>query len=214
LRTERKVLVTYDLKVGPGLRDELTTGQALTTSCTQGSTIGRHTASANPSAIRKDVNFLEDGRVIQLGEQRDAFLSQLRKVSQAIGLVSIFAVLSSAWLAEQDTAFLTSLNVMDYSLLIAFLEPNAEEPGFEGADKYQMGKGKDSIRVKRLGSQNGFAMALAGIVDFLQDYNMKKRAARLLKVSVLKQDPTALSTVPPRQYGERFLSFIEARTVV
>ncbi|KAJ3672951.1 hypothetical protein LUZ60_006325 [Juncus effusus] len=46
-----------------------------------------------------------------------------------------------------------------------------------------------------------------GIIDILQEYNLKKKAEHALKS--LKFDPSSISAVEPRFYAQRFISFLE-----
>lgn len=43
-----------------------------------------------------------------------------------------------------------------------------------------------------------------GIVDFLQDWNMRKRVERALKIYVNRQDPGGISVMKPLPYRDRF----------
>jgi len=67
----------------------------------KGSTIGREYSEAkareNPRAVLKDLNWINRGRVIELGPEKRALLTEQLK---------------------RDTEFLQTVNVMDYSLLI------------------------------------------------------------------------------------------------
>ena len=48
-----------------------------------------------------------------------------------------------------------------------------------------------------------------GVVDILQEYNIRKKAEHLWKTRVLCQNKTELSAVHPKEYGERFLSAMD-----
>ncbi len=45
-----------------------------------------------------------------------------------------------------------------------------------------------------------------GIVDFLQDWTLRKRLERLFKIYVTRKDPDGLSVMAPGAYQERFQS--------
>lgn len=49
-------------------------------------------------------------------------------------------------------------------------------------------------------------MNALGIVDFLQDWSMKKRLERLFKIYVTRKDPDGLSVMAPEPYKQRFQS--------
>jgi hypothetical protein len=76
----------------------------------KGSLIGRKVKDkereANPGAVLKDINFLEDQVKIKLGPKKDAFIHQLK----------------------QDAEFLADLNIMDYSLLLGIHYRNLRSP--------------------------------------------------------------------------------------
>lgn len=46
-----------------------------------------------------------------------------------------------------------------------------------------------------------------GIIDILQEYNMKKKLEHTYKS--LKFDPMSISAIEPKIYSKRFLSFLE-----
>jgi len=48
-----------------------------------------------------------------------------------------------------------------------------------------------------------------GIVDILQEYNLKKRIEHLWKTQVMCQDKHGLSAVNEKEYGQRFLSAMD-----
>lgn len=60
-------------------------------------------------------------------------------------------------------------------------------------------------QMKHLLNKNYYYMI--GIIDFLQEYNMKKKAERLIKG--VKDEVDGISVCPPDQYAQRFCNFIE-----
>eukprot|EP01062_Namystynia_karyoxenos_P040558 TRINITY_DN29566_c0_g1_i1.p1 TRINITY_DN29566_c0_g1~~TRINITY_DN29566_c0_g1_i1.p1 ORF type:complete len:1975 (+),score=487.58 TRINITY_DN29566_c0_g1_i1:159-6083(+) len=62
------------------------------------------------------------------------------------------------------------------------------------------------LRVLR--SVSTATLYFVGIIDMLQDYNFRKRAAHTMKTTFGGADDQALSTVPPEQYAHRFSQFI------
>jgi 1-phosphatidylinositol-4-phosphate 5-kinase len=61
---------------------------------------------------------------------------------------------------------------------------------------------------RRLGSR---AIYYFGLIDFLQPYNAKKAIEYRLKSVVYKQG--AFSCVPPREYADRFLDYLDRHIV-
>lgn len=48
-----------------------------------------------------------------------------------------------------------------------------------------------------------------GIIDWLQSWNLKKRAERLSKSLISKEYFNSISAVPPEQYHPRFCRFLQ-----
>lgn len=58
-------------------------------------------------------------------------------------------------------------------------------------------------------NSNGFdSIYVIGIIDFLQKWDKGKVAESLAKSRLLGLDKTGISALEPRQYGDRFLSFL------
>ena len=94
-----------------------------------------------------------------------------------------------------DVAFLRERNLMDYSLLIG-IGLVAENP--------------DAIASQSphsVVSADGILVFFIGVIDYLQDYNSKKKMAHAIKA--IYNDADQLSTVPAREYSTRFVAFIE-----
>ncbi|KAL9657897.1 hypothetical protein ABK040_009483 [Willaertia magna] len=87
---------------------------------------------------------------------------------------------------------------MDYSLLIGVLELNNQ---LDNLNNFQCKYYFPDI-------ENNKIIYLFGIVDYLQEYNMKKKAAKSIKS--LMNDVNEISTIPPNKYSERFLKFINS----
>mmetsp|Transcript_16426 Transcript_16426/g.22918 ORF Transcript_16426/g.22918 Transcript_16426/m.22918 type:complete len:529 (-) Transcript_16426:405-1991(-) len=108
-------------------------------------------------------------------------------------------------LLKADTDALQKLEVMDYSLLLAYVEE----------DEQKVQRGEVSEDFKRLMSQSEFVnvyndkvrIYYMGIIDFLQEWNIKKDIARCIKTCA----PHPLSTVPPPVYAEQFYENLTAR---
>ena len=113
---------------------------------------------------------------------------------------------------ERDCAFLAGHNLMDYSLLVGVQsKPIAEAQGDANiaAEQVEDMVGGPrfmptlSVAPGRLAGAGGEAQYLSvGIIDFLQDWNIKKKIAR--KFKVLERNK---ATIPPPRYGARFASY-------
>ena len=96
---------------------------------------------------------------------------------------------------EADVAWLASTNRMDYSLLV----------GVCGADQARWKPCGYTV----LHDSAAAPIVCAGIIDILQDYNLKKQVAHTLKTTVGAPEQE-LSTVPAASYGKRFLAFMSS----
>eukprot|EP00359_Climacostomum_virens_P004817 CAMPEP_0204908598 /NCGR_PEP_ID=MMETSP1397-20131031/7518_1 /ASSEMBLY_ACC=CAM_ASM_000891 /TAXON_ID=49980 /ORGANISM="Climacostomum Climacostomum virens, Strain Stock W-24" /LENGTH=698 /DNA_ID=CAMNT_0052078177 /DNA_START=144 /DNA_END=2240 /DNA_ORIENTATION=+ len=151
----------------------------------KGSTYGRMTdRSEDYTVARKDLNFITEEKTINIGEDvKHVLMQQL----------------------ERDCQFFRSLNLIDYSLLLGvhYLKGPPEErpkmmsfvPRFFEADS------------GGIMSSDGTCLYFMGVIDILTVYNTKKKFEHAWKASLYGKD--SVSCVPPRQYAERFLSFIE-----
>lgn len=89
---------------------------------------------------------------------------------------------------KEDVRLLQDLGIMDYSLLIGVYESPILA----------------SSRYTIVSSDNrAYNIAL---IDFLQRYNLSKKAEREVKRFLSSDDPSSIS---PNKYAERFLSFIQ-----
>mmetsp|Transcript_23689 Transcript_23689/g.38032 ORF Transcript_23689/g.38032 Transcript_23689/m.38032 type:complete len:475 (+) Transcript_23689:185-1609(+) len=101
-------------------------------------------------------------------------------------------------LIKNDTERLNKLEVMDYSLILAYRDEELQS----------VKNGEISEETKELLRTSKFVCVLGnkvriyfmGIIDFLQDWNIKKDIARCIKACA----PHPLSTVPPPLYAEQF----------
>ena len=101
---------------------------------------------------------------------------------------------------HNDTKFLAEVGLMDYSIILGVrrcplkdYKPGVFPKGcMEGSDQPYISVHKGEVWAYYL-----------GIIDFLQEWNMGKRAAACLKCLCA---PKPLSTVPPKEYAEQFYS--------
>jgi hypothetical protein len=132
---------------------------------------------------------------------------------------------------EADSAFLASLNVMDYSLLLcAFEVPPDRQPRSNCAQAgghmlHQLRHGSplpppsfdgpiSSVRAAARGSPRDFVIQrqggflLVGMIDVLQAWTCNKMGERCLKTYVQRKDAQGVSAVPAAEYQIRFMRFM------
>jgi len=103
---------------------------------------------------------------------------------------------------ERDVAFLRSIGVMDYSLLVGIHFRGQGIPGFNRLLNLIARHKNRAIFGRRR------AFYHLGIIDFLQPYNTKKWLETKYKSKVLFQEERAISSVDPGLYADRFLAFV------
>ena len=113
---------------------------------------------------------------------------------------------------EKDVSFLARLGLMDYSLIV-------------GVKKAKVGRDADELRTQggflpgdspdqpfQVLSEGGNAFGFyIGIIDFLQEWTLKKTVAHCIKTIACAPKP--LATVPPKEYGERFVAYFKNKFV-
>ena len=152
----------------------------------KGSTSGRLTTNLeiNSGAAKKDLNFLQEKRKFRLSPStREALLTQI----------------------SNDTDFLASHNILDYSMLIGIIpkqNPNVESQT-QNIELY------DSVESHRLGScipsADGDASYFMGIIDIFTLFSTKKKGEFVVK-SIF--DGGQISCIPPKAYRDRFCEFL------
>jgi 1-phosphatidylinositol-4-phosphate 5-kinase len=115
---------------------------------------------------------------------------------------------------ELDSNFLSSINIMDYSLLIGIIhvdnfdeielvEKENEFPFYKPF--FESDKGGIQCEKFILGEhQNQKCLIYVSLIDVLQDWNLKKKAERFIKTKIKKKDSYGISAVPPLLYKKRF----------
>merc|ERR1719265_2112597 len=100
---------------------------------------------------------------------------------------------------RRDTDWLKSHQLMDYSMIVGV---KTGPPGFAGEN------GMGQLSLAR-GCEDGSEVAVCvGIIDFLQQWNWKKMAARAIKCLEYNK-----ATIPPAAYAQRFCDHFEDRFV-
>ena len=114
----------------------------------------------------------------------------------------------------KDVEFLTKLGLMDYSLIvgvkIAKSGTDADELKAQGG--FLPGDSPDqpfSVIDDGSGDVTGYYI---GVIDFLQEWTFKKTVANCIKTIACAPKP--LATVPPKVYGERFVTYFKNKFVV
>ena len=113
---------------------------------------------------------------------------------------------------EKDAAFLTRLGLMDYSLIVGVkrAKAGADADELRAQGGFLPGDSPDQPFQVRLegGDEIGYYI---GVIDFLQEWTLKKSLAHCLKTVACAPKP--LATVHPKEYGERFVAYFEKKFV-
>ncbi|XP_040487344.1 phosphatidylinositol 4-phosphate 5-kinase-like protein 1 isoform X3 [Ursus maritimus] len=153
--------------------------------------------------VLKDLNF--QGKTIDLGPQRSWLLHQM----------------------ELDTAFLRELNVLDYSLLMAFQLLHEDERGPGNSLIFRTVRSVRGVQSpeepasqnRRLLPDSPNALHILdgpeqryflGLVDLATVYGLRKRLEHLWKT--LRYPRRTFSTVSPARYARRLCQWVEAHT--
>ncbi|XP_033714572.1 phosphatidylinositol 4-phosphate 5-kinase-like protein 1 isoform X4 [Tursiops truncatus] len=153
--------------------------------------------------VLKDLNF--QGKIINLGPQRSWLLHQM----------------------ELDTAFLRELNVLDYSLLMAFQRLHEDEQGPGSSFIFRTARSMRGVQSleepeaqnRRLLPDTPNALHILdgpeqryflGLVDLTTVYGLRKRLEHLWKT--LRYPGRTFSTVSPTRYARRLCQWVEAHT--
>lgn len=150
----------------------------------KGSRIGRSTEKAlDHDVARKDLDFDATGMKLQLGAERRALL------------ISI---------VEQDCQFLQSNGLIDYSVLVGIhgLPASWSEPPRDLLRFVPFAEMNDG----GLLSTDGTMLYFIGIIDILTFYGSRKKLEHAAKSIIY--DNEAISCVPPKQYAERFITYL------
>lgn len=177
-------LALYDLK---GCNDDKTIelfGEKVLTGDDLFSTAGRLCGCFMPKQWRKDA---ADSSASKIAATRVEFLVSQNQRMDVLDRI------------HRDSAWLSSHQLMDYSLLVGV---KSGPKGF--APETVFGQ---SPLVRSCDDGSEVALCI-GIIDFLQKWNFKKIVARSIKCLELNK-----ATVPPAQYAERFNDYFEGRFV-
>jgi len=148
----------------------------------KGSTVGRTTDEENARRSRIVLKDLNFNRQLKLGdERRKVFLDQV----------------------EKDTNFLEQFEIIDYSLIVG-VHYLSDPPEKKDVQTFPV---IGEICAMDKDMQPLDEVYFLGIIDMLQPYNLRKQMEYGIK-SI--RYGTGISVIPPTQYANRFLSFINS----
>ncbi|KAI8067801.1 hypothetical protein BC940DRAFT_326277 [Gongronella butleri] len=176
----------------------------------KGSTFGRwipeDEIAHNPHAVMKDLNWVRRAKQLELGPEKSQMLmAQL----------------------EKDVELLTQLHIMDYSLLIGIHDFNRGNCERYRDQRLQLVEAHATVERRpsrqrrkhcifyadnggyQSSNCNDQATTLLyyfGVIDILTPYNWVKKTEHAWKS--ITQDKGTISSIPPDQYGRRFLAFM------
>ncbi|KAF0709367.1 Aste57867_5957 [Aphanomyces stellatus] len=106
---------------------------------------------------------------------------------------------------QADSHFLQSINCIDYSLLVGIhhrtfhvgaASPDEVEPEMNPFHAQYGGMGVEEVY--------GPGVYFMGLIDILQQWNMRKRIEHFVRVYIFGQDRLGISVVKPKTYADRF----------
>jgi hypothetical protein len=154
----------------------------------KGSHVGREASESDKKKlfpVLKDRDLENSGIQLKFGPDKDELLNQL----------------------QVDCELLTSLNLMDYSLLIGIFDKSRVDPahGFDDGALREILRQDNCLHFTDRLEEHGVIYFL-GIIDFLQHYNTNKKFETIAKSVV--NNSREISSVKPRFYAERLVQFI------
>ena len=107
---------------------------------------------------------------------------------------------------SNDIKFFKGLSLMDYSLLFIIIDfPNNIDPDYKQImDLLEDPKYRGHVYK----SENEKYIYIIGIIDYLQEYNFKKKMEHCLKGIIYGKEKNMISAVEPEYYGNRFYDFM------
>ena len=107
---------------------------------------------------------------------------------------------------KNDIEFYKSLGLMDYSLLFIIIDfPNNIDPDYKQiVDLLEDPKYKGHVYK----SENEQYIYIIGVIDYLQEYNFRKKMEHCLKGIIYGKEKNMISAVEPQYYGTRFYDFM------
>ncbi len=113
---------------------------------------------------------------------------------------------------ESDVKMLAANNLMDYSLLfVIFRFPSQEDPDY----MEMVGLLGNQLYLNRtFKSDNMIYLYIFGIIDYLQNFNMKKYFEQKLKNLIYRKEGKNVSVQDPITYSDRFLKFMKTNMMM
>jgi len=105
---------------------------------------------------------------------------------------------------EIDCKWLEKEERMDYSLLIGIHKLPTDSENKTALEDTEKNSG-------RFLSSDSSELYFMGIIDFLQKYDNKKKAAHFFKAMMDRKRKDELSTVNPTFYASRFIKFMDTQ---
>ena len=107
---------------------------------------------------------------------------------------------------------LAANNLMDYSLLfVIFRFPSQEDPDY----MEMVGLLGNQLYLNRtFKSDNMIYLYIFGIIDYLQNFNMKKYFEQKLKNLIYRKEGKNVSVQDPITYSDRFLKFMKTNMMM
>ena len=123
---------------------------------------------------------------------------------------------------RNDTNFLASLNIMDYSLLLGIeskLQINTEDREHTVVNAGRKVSVRTTAELKRFKrhrftSCDKMQTYHISIIDFLQLWNCNKKSEQFAKTMILRADKKKLSAVEPDFYRQRFQRFMRRQVFI
>lgn len=160
----------------------------------KGSTHGRTCRRGKGGSVMKDLDWIQDRRKFKLDKGLQSYISQV---------------------IESDSLFLSSLKVMDYSLLLGIHEIKGDPETYlnhltreaDKTDKFPNGMKKPIHNIFRGGvvSHDKTCIYLFAIIDIYTLYNGTKKVENFFKTVAYGK---GVSSVDPKIYAARFKSFL------
>lgn len=189
----------------------------------KGSTLDRLTIpKENKHVVFKDLNWIEEKRVIEFGpEKLNIFLNQLK--SDVRLLIKLNVMDYSLLIGFHDVSIGNDDEIVKHRKLSIFSPASSNIKDLNSTNPELLNR--DNIPIIHPGFKNYFyseeggiistdskdellnQIYYFGIIDCLTNYSMIKRLETFWKS--LKNDRKIISSIPPNEYGERFLKFIE-----
>jgi hypothetical protein len=159
----------------------------------------RNVVGSGPFTEMYDLKGCNDDRALQLNGERIAARREAKAAASSRILVTEIQRQEVMCKLQRDTEWLTSHELMDYSLLVGIRDvPTGYVPEPNLGQTPLLRSCADGTEV----------VVFVGIIDFLQPWNTMKKVARAIKVLAANK-----ATIPPKAYASRFCNHFENQFV-